>query len=125
VGGGVLLGRRAARATLTLNDPYWDKVNVQIGSPSGPIATSREAGYIETKDLVIAQGAVRDDQVPPDATVCWRHDRNPTSPLPGVWSGWTRATLQRAGPPRPTLTLSRAAGEGIAFSRLPKAMLRL
>ena len=35
--------------------------------------------------------------VPPDATVCWRHDRNPNKPVTGVWSGWTRATLQPGG----------------------------
>jgi hypothetical protein len=31
--------------------------------------------------------------VPNGATVCWRIDRNPNSPVAGAWTGWTRATL--------------------------------
>jgi len=84
-------------ATLTLNDPYWDKVNVQIVITKRADCDSREAGYIETKDLVMRKERSETIEVPPDATVCWRHDRNPNQPVAGVWSGWTRATLQPGG----------------------------
>jgi len=84
-------------ATLTLNDPYWDKVNVQIVITKRADCDSRDAGYIETKDLVMRKERSETIEVPPDATVCWRHGRNPNQRVAGVLSGWTPATLQPGG----------------------------
>src|SRR6266700_2037276 len=84
-------------ATLTLNDPYWERVNVQIVITKRADCDSREDGYIETRELVMLKQRSETIDVPPDATVCWRHDRNPNKPVTGVWSGWTRATLQPGG----------------------------
>ncbi len=87
----------AGTATLTLNNPYWDRVNVQIVITKRADCDSREEGYIETKELVMRKERSETIDVPPDATVCWRHDRNPNLPVAGAWSGWTRATLQPGG----------------------------
>ena len=87
----------AGTATLTLNDPYWDKVNVEIVITTRADCDSREEGYVETKELVMRKERSAEIEVPPAATVCWRHDRNPNQPVAGAWSGWTRATLQPGG----------------------------
>jgi hypothetical protein len=83
----------SGRGRLTLNDPYWERVNVQIVITRRADCDSREEGYIETRELVMRKDKTEWIDVPNDATVCWRHDRNPNSPVAGVWSGWTRATL--------------------------------
>ena len=90
-------------ATLTLNDPYWDKVNVQIVITKRADCDSREEGYIETKETVMRKERSETIDVPPGATVCWRRDRNPNQPVAGAWSGWTRATLQPGGSARTDL----------------------
>ena len=87
----------AGTATLTLNNPYWDKVNVEIVITKRADCDSREEGYVETKELVMRKDRSQPIDVPPDATICWRHDRNPNQPVAGAWSGWTRATLQPGG----------------------------
>jgi len=80
-------------AKLALNDPYWDRVNVEIVITKRSDCDSREAGYISTKTLVMRKDWTEKFEVPSGADVCWRHDRNPNNPTPGAWSGWTRATL--------------------------------
>ena len=87
----------AGTATLTLNNPYWDKVNVEIVITKRADCDSRAEGYVETKEMVMRKERSEAIEVPPDATVCWRHDRNPNQPVAGAWSGWTRATLQPGG----------------------------
>jgi hypothetical protein len=54
---------------------------------------SRADGFIETKQLVMRKARSEQFDVPNGATVCWRHDRNPNSPVAGAWSGWTKATV--------------------------------
>jgi hypothetical protein len=81
-------------AALTLNDPYWDKVNVEIVITKRADCDSREEGFISTREVVMRKEQPETIDVPNDATVCWRHDRNPNKPVAGAWSGWTRATLQ-------------------------------
>jgi hypothetical protein len=87
----------AGTAKLTLNDPYWDKVNVEIVITKRADCDSRAEGYVETKEVVMRKEHGETIEVPPDATICWRHDRNPNQPVAGAWSGWTRATLQPGG----------------------------
>ena len=84
-------------AKLVLNDPYWDRVNVEIVITKRADCDSREEGYVETRELVMRKDRSEPVEVPPDATICWRHDRNPNQPVAGIWSGWTRATLQPGG----------------------------
>jgi hypothetical protein len=43
--------------------------------------------------MVMRKNRTETIEVPNGAAVCWRHDRDPKNPAPGVWSGWTRATL--------------------------------
>jgi hypothetical protein len=80
-------------ATLTLENPYWDRVNVEVVITKRADCDSRDAGYISTKQLVMGKNGTETIAVPDDANVCWRHDRNPDKPVAGAWSGWTRATL--------------------------------
>ena len=86
-------GGSGGAATLTLSDPYWDRVNVEVVITKRSDCDSREAGYIATKQLVMRKDKSETIDVPDDANVCWRHDRNPDKPVAGAWSGWTRATL--------------------------------
>jgi hypothetical protein len=80
-------------ASLTLNDPYWDRVNVEIVITKRADCDSRGEGYISTRKMVMRKNTTESIEAPNDASVCWRHDRDPNNPMAGVWSGWTRATL--------------------------------
>ena len=80
-------------AELTLNDPYWDQVNVQLVITKSEDCDNRGGGFISKKEFVMHKDTTRTIEAPEGANVCWRHDRNPNSPVAGAWSGWTRATL--------------------------------
>jgi hypothetical protein len=80
-------------ARLTLNDPYWERVNVEVVITKRADCDSRGKGYIATKNLVMQKNTTESFDVPEGANLCWRHDANPDKPVPGVWSGWTKATL--------------------------------
>jgi hypothetical protein len=80
-------------ARLTLNNPYWEKVNVQLVLTRSSNCDSRGDGFIEIKDITMAKNRLEVIQVPDGANVCWRRDRNPNDPVVGAWSGWTKATL--------------------------------
>ena len=79
--------------TLTLNDPTWERVNVEIVITKRADCDSRGEGYIATRELVMRKNKTEAIEVPSGANVCWRHDRNPDKPVAGAWSGWTKATL--------------------------------
>ena len=89
----VFSSKPADMATLTLNDPYWDRVNVEVVITKNADCDSRGDGYIATRELVMRKGKTETIDVPTGANACWRHDRNPNNPAAGAWSGWTRATL--------------------------------
>jgi hypothetical protein len=78
---------------LTLNDPYWERVNVQLVITKLADCDSRASGFLSEKTIVMHKNTTQSFEVPNDATLCWRHDRDPDKPSPGAWSGWTRATL--------------------------------
>ncbi len=78
---------------LTLNNPYWDRVNVQIVVTRSSDCDNRGDGFIDIRELVMSRNKLELIDVPNGATVCWRRDRNPEKPVPGVWTGWTKATL--------------------------------
>jgi len=79
-------------AKLTINDPYWDRVNVEIVITRREECDSRGEGYISAKTIVMRKNMTQTFDVPDGATLCWRHDRDPNKPAPGIWSAWTRAT---------------------------------
>ena len=97
VAAAALLGACSSSApgssTLVLNDPYWDRVNVQIVITKGTDCDNRGPGFISSKQLVMTKNKLETFEVPEGATVCWRHDRDPNKPAQGDWSGWTKATL--------------------------------
>ena len=79
-------------STLTLNNPYWDQVNVEIVLTRSSDCENRD-GYISTAQILMRKNKTEAVDVPSGANVCWRHDRNPNNPVAGAWSGWTKATL--------------------------------
>ena len=79
--------------TLTLNDPFWDKVNVEIVITRSSDCDNRGEGYLSGREILMRKNTTEAIDVPDGASVCWRHDRNPNNPVAGAWSGWTRATL--------------------------------
>ena len=80
-------------ARLVLNDPYWDRVNVEVVITKNENCDSRGNGFLDDKQLVMRKNKTESIEVPNGAAICWRHDRNPNNPAAGAWSGWTRATL--------------------------------
>ena len=80
-------------STLTLNDPYWDRVNVEVVITKRADCDSRGEGYVATRQLLMRKNRTEAIELPNGATLCWRRDRDPNNPLAGAWSGWTRATL--------------------------------
>jgi hypothetical protein len=80
-------------ATLILDDPTWDRVNVQVVITNSADCENRGSGYIETKEFVMTKGHTQRIEAPHGEAICWRHDRNPKDPVPGVWSGWSRVPL--------------------------------
>jgi hypothetical protein len=83
----------AGTAKLTLNDPYWDRVNVEFVITKRADCDSRGDGYISSKTLVMRKNTTETIDVPDGANLCWRHDSDPNKPSPGAWSGWTKATV--------------------------------
>ena len=86
--------RPADSSTLILNDPYWERVNVDLVITHRADCDSRADGFVETRQLVMRKGKTERIDVPNGATVCWRHDRNPDEPVAGAWSGWTKASIR-------------------------------
>jgi len=80
-------------ADLVLNDPYWERVNVQVVVTKSADCDNRGEGFISTKEFVMRKDTTKTIEAPNGASICWRHDRNPNSPVAGAWSGWSRATL--------------------------------
>jgi len=84
--------RPANSSTLILNDPYWERVNVEVVITRRSDCDSRAEGYIDTKQVVMRKATTERFDFPNGATICWRHDRDPNNPRPGAWSDWTKAT---------------------------------
>jgi hypothetical protein len=80
-------------AVLTLRDPFWDRVNVQAVITKSSDCDDRKDGYVETRNFVMRKGKTVKIDAPNGDSICWRHDRNPNTPVAGDWSGWSRATL--------------------------------
>ncbi|HTV46511.1 MAG TPA: hypothetical protein VMF05_14455 [Stellaceae bacterium] len=80
-------------ATLILDNPTWDRVNVQAVITKSSDCDERQNGYVATKDFVMTKGQTHRVVAPDAETICWRHDRDPNNPVAGDWSEWSRATL--------------------------------
>jgi hypothetical protein len=80
-------------ATLTLNNPFWDHVNVQAVITTSTDCDNRGAGYVATKEFVMAKDTTHAIDAPNAEIICWRHDRDPNNPVAGDWSDWSKATL--------------------------------
>jgi hypothetical protein len=85
--------RAPGSATLVLNDPYWERVNVQVVITKNGDCDTRGPDLISSRELVMAKNKLETFEVPEGAIICWRHDRDPNNPAQGDWSGWTKATL--------------------------------
>jgi hypothetical protein len=79
-------------ATLILNNPTWDRVNVEAVVTKSPNCDNRDA-YLSTQEFVMTKNRTQRIEAPHAENICWRHDRNPNNPVPGDWSGWSRATM--------------------------------
>ena len=84
-------------ATLTLRDPAWDRVNVEIVVTRRADCDSRAEGFISTREVVMRRKGEERIEMPNGANVCWRRDRDPNAPAAGAWSGWTRASVPPGG----------------------------
>jgi hypothetical protein len=84
--------KSTGESSLTLNNSYWDQVNVEIVLTRSTDCENREA-YISSRQILMRRNKTESVDVPSGANVCWRHDRNPNNPVAGAWSGWTKATL--------------------------------
>ena len=82
---------------LTLNNPTWDRVTVELVVTKRADCDSRGDGFVGTREVVLRKKGSEVIDVPNGATVCWRHDRNPNNPVTGAWTGWTRATVPPGG----------------------------
>lgn len=80
----------ADKARVTLNNPYWDRANVQLVITKSTDCDN-QAAYLDTRELVMAKNRLEIIDVPADAILCWRRDRNPNNPAPGVWTNWSKA----------------------------------
>ena len=80
-------------ATLVLDNPTWDRVNVEAVITKSEDCGERANGYVATKDFVMTKGQTHKVVAPNAETICWRHDRDPNNPVAGDWSEWSRATL--------------------------------
>ncbi len=80
-------------STLVLNDPYWERVGVQIVLTRSANCDDRGDGFISSRTIVMRKNKTEKFEVPSGAQICWRHDRDPNNPRPGDMSGWTKATL--------------------------------
>ncbi len=80
-------------ATLILNNPTWDRVNVEAVITNSADCGNRGKGYVATKTFAMTKGHPVRVEAPNGESICWRKDRNPNNPVPGDWSGWSRIPL--------------------------------
>jgi hypothetical protein len=80
-------------ATLILNNPTWDRVNVEIVITNSADCENRGKGYVSSKQFIMTKDHNTKIEAPNGESICWRHDRNPNNPVPGDWSGWSRVPL--------------------------------
>ena len=85
-------GGSGKSATLVLKDPYWQSVHVEAVLTKSDDCNDRKS-YIATHKFEMGKGQTHSVEAPNAENICWRHDRNPNDPVPGMWSDWSRATM--------------------------------
>jgi hypothetical protein len=80
-------------AKLTLDDPYWERVNVEAVITNNTDCNDRGPGYVATKEFTMTKGHTYSVVAPNAEMICWRRDRDPNNPVKGDWSDWSRATM--------------------------------
>jgi hypothetical protein len=83
----------ADSAKLTLQNTAWEHVNVQVVITKSADCDARGPEFVGSQDFVLSRDQTKTIVAPNGTSVCWRHDRYPEKPQPGVWSGWSRAIL--------------------------------
>ena len=78
---------------LTLRNTQWDHVNIQVVITRGSDCDNPGQDFVGSQDFVLHRDQTKTLVAPDETTVCWRHDRYPTNPHPGEWSGWSKAIL--------------------------------
>jgi hypothetical protein len=78
---------------LKLVNRDWDRVNVEVVYTRSADCDDRGPEYDHTDQLIMHKNVTKEFDAPNGESICWRHDRNPNNPSPGVWSGWSRVTL--------------------------------
>ena len=86
-------GDTPGSSKLTLKDPSWDRVNVQVVITKSSDCDNRGPEFVGQDEFVMVKDRNKAITAPEGAIICWRRDRNPESPSPGQWSGWSRAIL--------------------------------
>ena len=76
---------------ITLNNHEWDRVNVQVVITKSANCDDRGPEFVGEQDFFLLKDKNQTIVAPNGTSVCWRHDRNPSKPAPGEWSGWSRA----------------------------------
>jgi hypothetical protein len=83
---------------LTLRNPVWDRVDVDLVITRSTDCNTRSAGFVSERAIVMKKDAMERVDVPDGAVLCWRHDRNPKAPIAGDWSGWSKISLYPGQP---------------------------
>jgi hypothetical protein len=78
---------------LTLRNTQWDHVNVQVVITRGSDCDNPGQDFVGAQNFVLHRDQTKTLVAPNETTLCWRHDRYPTNPHPGEWSGWSKAIL--------------------------------
>jgi len=76
---------------VTLDNHEWDRVNVQIVITKSANCEDRGSDFVGEQDILLLKDKSQTVIAPSGTSVCWRHDRNPSQPVAGQWSGWSRA----------------------------------
>jgi hypothetical protein len=83
----------AGTSKLTLRNMVWDHVNVEVAVMRGGSCETQGPDFIRSQVFHMQMDQTKTITAPDESTICWRHDRYPTNPHPGEWSGWSRAIL--------------------------------
>jgi hypothetical protein len=80
-------------AKLTLSNSVWDSVSVQVAITRSADCDNRGPEFVSSDEFIMLKDKTRTVTAPSGTSVCFRHSRNPNNPVPGQWSGWSRAIL--------------------------------
>ncbi len=78
---------------LTLKNAFLDKVNVQVVVTKSSDCDNRGPEFVRQEEFIMVKDRSHTVGAPEGTSVCWRKDRYPANPVPGQWSGWSRAVL--------------------------------